>query len=1409
MSDDGVQHPIDPFLTVWAAAGGADGFDLRARVYQALGIAGTWDRERLRLTLRSLLVLQPEELERFERTFATFFPEEQLPDWLQRRLAGEAVAGVAWNLEHALADLRRAPHDDDLLQTAPMAWSPRKSQPWRVAAAGITFLALLGFLMWLSNHSVDLSVPWKPPSAPPALAVADGGSGPDGGAAIGEGTKATEGPIPKIAFPNDRPLWLQWTALAALVLGLLAAFVILGWRHERRRWLRSQAAQEADLPQPVVWNAEAETGQELDLRSLQAAVPLSPHELDVLGYQTGLVLTSDTPLLDVPETVNATVRCGGVLDPRYRPARRPGRLQVVTLQRLDLVSRVLIDCLVQGIRRRGVDVLFDPEGSAATCQDEEADLILIFIHTAELTQEGHRELAAWLQRPHVAVVEARDPGLWGAELAGLPVGVFAPDGVGLQAALAAARSGLRPSPLIVRRKESGLSLLADALPLAVACALAQPCDLATADQLRRRFTPRLPFSRLQRILQLDGVVADPAGWRFRQDLTEWLTRRAGPDFRSAVLAWQEQRLWHIPAPPASRAALARERELALVRLQRALAKEHTPDEPAVRTALHVLLSQADREALARRVHERSSAVGRLIRMPADIAQRVQPQLRRLRMLVETATASPTGALPPPAFGDLHLHRSLIIGTLQLLFAIFFRPIAWRRHLQRIDPTLDPLLYLAKLTLPQLRNPQIRRLLLQFYVVVPLVCSMPFVVMFEAAWMFGFEPMRFTGATISAFLMFSFNGLWGGQPAALLGLIALGGTLLFFGDSYISLQLFFDWHLINSIGPLERFLLLTIGSLSVWQICSLYNHSKPPAPPVPISRYAVAVVVASGLGCLSGTVGFLLEGYFGASSSRGSGSWWMPPSDIFVYVFGFLLIFNAIVCGAIVLVLQQVSRRTYMYFILIFGIIATMVSPLTFFEQISNKFLLGLFDGFATSNAVAIALTLPVWVFARVGRVSAPGRIVPLVLLFAALAGDVSQEKVLWLPGTVLGLLLGWGQRFLRPLVVHRLLTLWNGALERADRQRARSPSLLRWHSAFWDEGNEAPLRGLDRYLRLVRQRSPVEARAAAAYLSTTPQRWAVSADVDEASNEPTVAFPADDTLLLLGREPQWHRLQQALSQGRSSALAQLVLIPAPVGQGDAQFLAGVTLRLRSDPRFFFKSVPGPWQDVSDDTAATEGRPSAPIVDALAQAFACSAEQLRATLRDRLSTQDVIILHDAVDANASDAMYRYYVMWLPALLRDLQSLGGRGRLIFLQPVRWTDTPRLARWDERTATWLARRSTAKQVPARGPVTSQQEPARQFKVRMRLALQRRRVDVCVLPELKPLTVRDLFAASRLLQLRGGRRLWFVLKTRWQSRSTDDFLRHIADAYARTTRHNARTSPESLPQGPPDHNPMQGNAT
>jgi AAA+ ATPase superfamily predicted ATPase len=80
------------------------------------------------------------------------------------------------------------------------------------------------------------------------------------------------------------------------------------------------------------------------------------------------------------------------------------------------------------------------------------------------------------------------------------------------------------------------------------------------------------------------------------------------------------------------------------------------------------------------------------------------------------------------------------------------------------------------------------------------------------------------------------------------------------------------------------------------------------------------------------------------------------------------------------------------------------------------------------------------------------------------------------------------------VVICPFLKVGNNLLYILDKRRNGSkPSLLRWNSAFWDEWQQRPLRGLDKHLVLVMERNPDEGNAAIKYLSTRSQRSAAQA----------------------------------------------------------------------------------------------------------------------------------------------------------------------------------------------------------------------------------------------------------------------------------------------------------------------------
>jgi hypothetical protein len=86
--------------------------------------------------------------------------------------------------------------------------------------------------------------------------------------------------------------------------------------------------------------------------------------------------------------------------------------------------------------------------------------------------------------------------------------------------------------------------------------------------------------------------------------------------------------------------------------------------------------------------------------------------------------------------------------------------------------------------------------------------------------------------------------------------------------------------------------------------------------------------------------------------------------------------------------------------------------------------------------------------------------------------------------TILGVTLGWW----RPILFYPFTAAWNLLLYQLDLRREDQPTLLRWHSAFWDQKQRLPLYGLHDHLLLLLERDEQEAELALAYLATSNQR---------------------------------------------------------------------------------------------------------------------------------------------------------------------------------------------------------------------------------------------------------------------------------------------------------------------------------
>lgn len=155
-------------------------------------------------------------------------------------------------------------------------------------------------------------------------------------------------------------------------------------------------------------------------------------------------------------------------------------------------------------------------------------------------------------------------------------------------------------------------------------------------------------------------------------------------------------------------------------------------------------------------------------------------------------------------------------------------------------------------------------------------------------------------------------------------------------------------------------------------------------------------------------------------------------------------------------------------------------------------------GVVTSVAVSLAfgLTFGLAVRAAVSIVSIMAFLVGIGLFYNVPIW-VTVSKVVRIAGRIAGSVEAVVKpmlKFLRLVAICPFIKVGNNLLYQLDKRLTNSQfSLLRYNSAFWDEWQHQPLKGLDKHLILVMERNPDEGNAAIKYLSTRSQRGAAQA----------------------------------------------------------------------------------------------------------------------------------------------------------------------------------------------------------------------------------------------------------------------------------------------------------------------------
>jgi hypothetical protein len=397
------------------------------------------------------------------------------------------------------------------------------------------------------------------------------------------------------------------------------------------------------------------------------------------------------------------------------------------------------------------------------------------------------------------------------------------------------------------------------------------------------------------------------------------------------------------------------------------------------------------------------------------------------------------------------HPNLILGSLQLLFWLFFRPSAWQHHIARIDTVLHPDSDSANPS--SWRNPALWRLLIQAYLVLPVLVNLP---LFLVQW--GFAEF---GQNIE--FRVEFDVLFSAVFGVALG-VALGA---------------------RSIKALGVMFILAISVMF-----TLAKHVTPDFVVSVIRDIVIGVVLIRNLAVIPVAVSvlFLVFGSFqiltaGDDDKKVAGG----RKIIFNALIGLIVSLIAYSLLAVVrgsLEVTASSTNSSLVFNLLLGLAYTVIGIVV---AVSVLFLV--FGSFqiltAGDDDKKVAGGRKIIFNALIGLIVSLTAFMIVALIGGSLEGTVPNI----VPIVVFGV--GLTLNLWRPVVLYPFLAVWDTLLYQLDKRRTDSKfSLLRWHCAFWDEFQRLPLRGLDEHLFLVMERNPTEGNTAIEYLNTSHQRWA-------------------------------------------------------------------------------------------------------------------------------------------------------------------------------------------------------------------------------------------------------------------------------------------------------------------------------
>lgn len=427
------------------------------------------------------------------------------------------------------------------------------------------------------------------------------------------------------------------------------------------------------------------------------------------------------------------------------------------------------------------------------------------------------------------------------------------------------------------------------------------------------------------------------------------------------------------------------------------------------------------------------------------------------------------------------------GSLQLALWLAFNPSAWASHLRSIDAGLLPGFCLLDLDRAQWKNPALRRLLVQFCLVLPLLTMMvvmpAYYFLYNSGGVIPYEVWSIPGYVLVSSLVLAAG-------------ISLPSGLVF--SSVMALGILF-------ISPLEHNItgvLAAAAALTGRVQVVLAPRALPGLTPKRIGGVLASALVP---------IVILVTGFFlisrGMQPAQHTASFGKDLPENFVLWVGMGIALLVGVFSAVAF--YQRSRawtRGLITFSLAMGLTAGLtlsVGLITSFSQLELYFA----AGFGGGVLFPFIFALGYYAAYRFGGAVAGG----IVGAFTGGLGWVPLASVIFSPpidvrsSMIRGLIIlfvGLTFHLLRQVLEYPLLLLWTNVLYYFDHERPDGRMSLRLHPAFWNEYQYLPWAGLDSHLVMLAERDPEQAERAFRQLAAGRQAWAVrSAQIELAARQ--------------------------------------------------------------------------------------------------------------------------------------------------------------------------------------------------------------------------------------------------------------------------------------------------------------------